>query len=97
MELPLILYNDNHLFSPQEATCDKCKFFYRFISVPTLHSAGRILGFQSSHCITRLPYTRYRLISFLHQIHVVGKTLAFTSIKFTNSKDEIVARGSHTK
>ncbi|KAL2005945.1 hypothetical protein VTN00DRAFT_10438 [Thermoascus crustaceus] len=26
-----------------------------------------------------------------------GKTLAFTSIKFTNSKDEIVARGSHTK
>ncbi|GAB1209539.1 hypothetical protein APSETT445_008320 [Aspergillus pseudonomiae] len=27
----------------------------------------------------------------------VGKTLAYTSIKFINSKGEIVARGSHTK
>lgn len=27
----------------------------------------------------------------------VGKTLAFTSIKFMNDKDEIFARGSHTK
>ncbi|KAL8895922.1 MAG: hypothetical protein Q9192_003369 [Flavoplaca navasiana] len=27
----------------------------------------------------------------------VGKTLAYTSIKFTNVKDELVARGSHTK
>lgn len=26
-----------------------------------------------------------------------GKTLAFTSIRFTNDKDELVARGSHTK
>ncbi|MCJ1331690.1 hypothetical protein MMC10_008382 [Thelotrema lepadinum] len=26
-----------------------------------------------------------------------GKTLAYTSIKFTNDKDELVARGSHTK
>lgn len=28
---------------------------------------------------------------------LVGKTLAFTSIKFINKDDEIVARGSHTK
>ena len=28
---------------------------------------------------------------------VVGKTLAFTSIKFINKNNEIVARGSHTK
>jgi acyl-coenzyme A thioesterase 13 len=27
----------------------------------------------------------------------VGKTLAYTSTKFINNKDEIVARGSHTK
>ncbi|KAJ5580047.1 esterase [Penicillium hispanicum] len=27
----------------------------------------------------------------------VGKTLAFTNIKFTNAKGDIVARGSHTK
>lgn len=26
-----------------------------------------------------------------------GKTLAYTSIKFTNDKDQLVARGSHTK
>ncbi|KAF2487767.1 putative PaaI_thioesterase family protein [Neohortaea acidophila] len=26
-----------------------------------------------------------------------GKTMAYTSIRFTNSKDELVARGSHTK
>jgi len=26
-----------------------------------------------------------------------GKTLAYTSIRFFNSKDELVARGSHTK
>jgi hypothetical protein len=30
-------------------------------------------------------------------VHVVGKTLAYTTCKFTNMKDEIVARGSHTK
>jgi len=27
----------------------------------------------------------------------VGKTLAYTSIEFTNSKGELAARGSHTK
>lgn len=27
----------------------------------------------------------------------VGKTLAFTNISFWNEKDELVARGSHTK
>ena len=28
---------------------------------------------------------------------IVGKTLAFTSVKFINKDDQIVARGSHTK
>lgn len=28
---------------------------------------------------------------------IVGKSLAYTSIKFTNLKEELVARGSHTK
>lgn len=27
----------------------------------------------------------------------VGKTLAYTSIQFTNTKGEVAARGSHTK
>ena len=29
--------------------------------------------------------------------NLVGKTLAFTTITFTNEKGEIAARGSHTK
>ena len=29
--------------------------------------------------------------------HLVGKTLAFTNIKFTNLDGHVVARGSHTK
>lgn len=33
----------------------------------------------------------------LTRILPVGKTLAFTSIKFINKNNEIVARGSHTK
>ncbi|KFY21837.1 hypothetical protein V493_07076 [Pseudogymnoascus sp. VKM F-4281 (FW-2241)] len=28
---------------------------------------------------------------------IVGKTLAFTSVQFTNSKGQVAARGSHTK
>jgi acyl-coenzyme A thioesterase 13 len=28
---------------------------------------------------------------------IVGKTMAFTSIKFLNEKNEMFARGSHTK
>jgi len=27
----------------------------------------------------------------------IGKTIAFTSIKFFNRKNELIARGSHTK
>ena len=30
-------------------------------------------------------------------INTVGKTLAYTSVKFTNKDNEMVARGSHTK
>jgi acyl-coenzyme A thioesterase 13 len=39
-------------------------------------------------------------ISFLlgaDETWVVGKTLAFTTIKFMNSKGDVFARGSHTK
>lgn len=39
------------------------------------------------------------LVSFLPSTNrdTVGKTLAFTSVKFINKDNEIVARGSHTK
>lgn len=40
------------------------------------------------------------LVSFVAECLLsilVGKTLAFTSIRFTNEKNELVARGNHTK
>ena len=33
----------------------------------------------------------------LFSSRIVGKTLAFTSIRFYNEREELVARGSHTK
>ena len=30
-------------------------------------------------------------------VRIVGKTLAYTSIRFMDGKGELVARGSHTK
>lgn len=33
----------------------------------------------------------------LYTMYLVGKTLAFTSINFSNAKGEVFARGSHTK
>lgn len=36
-------------------------------------------------------------LSLLTTRCLVGKTLAFTSITFSNSKGDIFARGSHTK
>lgn len=33
----------------------------------------------------------------LYSTMTVGKTLAYTSVRFTNANDELVARGSHTK
>jgi acyl-coenzyme A thioesterase 13 len=30
-------------------------------------------------------------------VSLVGKTMAFTSIQFKNEKDQVFARGSHTK
>ena len=40
-----------------------------------------------------VPIMTLRLIEFM----VVGKSMAFTSIKFTDIHGELVARGSHTK
>jgi hypothetical protein len=39
----------------------------------------------------------YYLISVSTDRFTVGKTLAYTSIQFINTKGEIAARGSHTK
>lgn len=44
--------------------------------------------------ITSLQDLQYMVTNISN---IVGKTLAFTSIKFMNDKDEVFARGSHTK
>ncbi|GAB7323524.1 hypothetical protein MBLNU13_g07035t3 [Cladosporium sp. NU13] len=36
-------------------------------------------------------------VLMLTPVYPVGKTLAYTSIRFTNEQEELVARGSHTK
>jgi acyl-coenzyme A thioesterase 13 len=41
------------------------------------------------------PATRH--LSSLANTRAVGKTLAFTSIAFSNTKGDVFARGSHTK
>lgn len=35
--------------------------------------------------------------SMLTHFHTVGKTLAFTTVRFLDKEDKVVARGSHTK
>jgi acyl-coenzyme A thioesterase 13 len=68
-----------------EVTCDKCTF-------PSL------LPSPISPCLLFPPYAS--LPSHSHDpltLCAVGKTLAFTSINFSNTKGEVFARGSHTK
>jgi hypothetical protein len=43
------------------------------------------------------PIPRYGRLTQLSQKPTVGKTLAYTSILFHNEKQQLVARGSHTK
>ncbi len=43
------------------------------------------------------PYGKSLNPDILTIFHVVGKTLAYTSIRFTDKNDNLVARGSHTK
>jgi acyl-coenzyme A thioesterase 13 len=42
-------------------------------------------------------YLAERLLCMCWQLCAVGKTLAYTSIRFMNEQHELVARGSHTK
>lgn len=50
-------------------------------------------------CISPLSFPSRLFLFYGKQLlmHTVGKTLAYTSIKFMNSKEEVFARGSHTK
>jgi acyl-coenzyme A thioesterase PaaI-like protein len=41
--------------------------------------------------------TAYEMTADADPRDPVGKTLAYTSIRFTNEQEELVARGSHTK
>ncbi|KAI4174110.1 MAG: hypothetical protein LQ343_002556 [Gyalolechia ehrenbergii] len=67
-------------------------------------SNGRILQFEHIHPESHgqtdsdgLIVVRSCVPSSASAAARVGKTMAYTSIKFTNDKDELVARGSHTK
>ena len=66
-----------------EVTCDKC-------ILPCLLCPFSLLLLQRSS----LPLLRF--LSSL-TFGAVGKTLAYTSINFSNTKGEVFARGSHTK
>lgn len=51
------------------------------------------------HCY---PYSDIEVLMLMMPMLIlcattVGKTLAYTSIRFTNEQEELVARGSHTK
>lgn len=46
---------------------------------------------------TNVSESKFQNCFFDHLYSIVGKSLAYTSIQFTNAKGEIAARGSHTK
>jgi len=65
-----------------EVSCDKCMY--------SIFSPPMILPSTSDFHISP------SMVRYL-QYHSVGKTMAFTSIQFKNEKDQVFARGSHTK
>lgn len=57
------------------------------------HSSRRWYATNVRDPIGTLSYAS----EYKSHLYIVGKSLAYTSINFKNSKDELVARGSHTK
>jgi acyl-coenzyme A thioesterase 13 len=70
-----------------EVTCDKCT---HLLSLRSFNSLCTLSLSKHTHHI-------YSLLNSSLTLGAVGKTLAFTSIAFSNSKGDIFARGSHTK
>jgi acyl-coenzyme A thioesterase 13 len=66
-----------------EVTCDKCTLLYILLYFVSL-------GLPS--WVERITDTDTDTVG-----RIVGKTLAYTSIRFMNEQHELVARGSHTK
>ena len=48
-------------------------------------------------CDKSTPFPSASLVPYKTDRDAVGKTLAYTTVTFTNSKGQIAARGSHTK
>ena len=55
-------------------------------------SQGGMVYYMPINSGRKLP-----MLLMLTLVRPVGKTLAYTSIRFTNEQEELVARGSHTK
>jgi hypothetical protein len=56
-----------------------------------------VSSFSVFACLYPVPSRLYGVWNLESNTSQVGKTLAYTSIRFTNEQDELVARGSHTK
>ncbi|KAG9855725.1 esterase, partial [Aureobasidium melanogenum] len=70
------------------------------LNVTYLNSGGKVGDLIRASQISPPPTTTSFLSSILKLLTftiTVGKTLAYTSINFHNEKQELVARGSHTK
>lgn len=69
------------------------------INVTYLNSGGKVGDVIRGEAVC----DKCKLCLILHDQNIitelitVGKTLAFTSVKFVNKDNEVVARGSHTK
>lgn len=68
------------------------------LNVTYLSSGGKIGDLIKAEVTCDKCMFRGVLLCLFRTDHsVVGKTLAYTSINFSNSKGEVFARGSHTK
>jgi acyl-coenzyme A thioesterase 13 len=72
------------------------------LSVTYLSSGGKIGDLVKAEvtcdkCMLPSPFPLIVYTWVFDQCNVVGKTMAFTSIQFKNDKDQVFARGSHTK
>lgn len=67
------------------------------LNVTYLSSGGKVGDLIKAEVTCDKCMLRPETLGLEANICIVGKTLAYTSINFSNSKGEVFARGSHTK